>query len=42
MLARPIPGDVGYGLFYNAAFKTSWGDATAAICNFVCPTPRAM
>ena len=39
MLARPIPGGIGYGLFYNAAFKTAWGDGTAVICNFVCPTP---
>jgi hypothetical protein len=38
MLAQPVPGGIGYGIFYTPTFKTEWGNATAVICNFVCPT----
>jgi hypothetical protein len=38
MLAQPAPGGIGYGVFYTPTFKTGWGNATAVICDFVCPT----
>jgi hypothetical protein len=39
MFAQPVPGGIGYGVFYTPAFKTGWGDGTALSCGFVCPTP---
>jgi hypothetical protein len=39
MLTQPIPGGVGYGFFYDAAFKTLWGHGTSWSCDFVCPSP---
>lgn len=39
LLAQPIPGGVGYGLFYNQAFKVAWGQATSLAFDIVAPTP---
>jgi hypothetical protein len=36
---QPVPGGVGYGFFYTAAFKTAWGHGTSFSCDFVCPNP---
>jgi hypothetical protein len=38
-LTQPVPGGVGYGIFYNSAFKTSWGRGTSFSDDFICPTP---
>jgi hypothetical protein len=38
-LDQPVPGGVGYGVFYTPAFKTSWGQGTALTFDIVCPTP---
>jgi len=38
-LNQPVPGGVGYGVFYNPAFKTGWGHGTALAFDIVCPTP---
>jgi hypothetical protein len=35
----PVPGGVGYGMFYTAAYKASWGHGTSFATDFVCPTP---
>ncbi len=35
----PVPGGVGYGMFYNGAFKTNWSTGTAIYWEIVCPTP---
>jgi hypothetical protein len=35
----PVPGGVGYGMFYTDAFKGSWGRGTSFACDFACPTP---
>ncbi|HEV7406856.1 MAG TPA: hypothetical protein VGO01_00075 [Bradyrhizobium sp.] len=35
----PVPGGVGYGMFYTAPFKVAWGRGTSFACDFVCPTP---
>ena len=35
----PVPGGVGYGLFYNPTFKVAWGHGTSFAFNIVCPTP---
>jgi len=35
----PIPGGVGYGMFYNSPFKTNWATGTAIYWEIVCPTP---
>jgi hypothetical protein len=35
----PVPGGVGYGGFYNPAFKTGWGHGTSLAFDIVCPTP---
>jgi hypothetical protein len=36
---QPVPGGVGYGAFYTAAYKTGWGHGTSFACDFICPTP---
>jgi len=36
---HPVPGGVGYGVFYNNAFKTGWGRGTSIAFDIVCPTP---
>jgi hypothetical protein len=36
---QPVPGGVGYGLFYTAAYKTAWGHGTSLAFDIVCPTP---
>jgi hypothetical protein len=35
----PVPGGVGYGMFYNDVFKTNWGTATAIYWEIICPIP---
>ena len=35
----PVPGGVGYGVFYNAAFKTNFATGTAISWEIVCPNP---
>ena len=37
----PIPGGVGYGPFYEAAFKTAFTRGTSLYWHVVCPTPPA-
>jgi hypothetical protein len=39
LFIQPVPGGVGYGIFYNSAFKTNWGHGTSFSDDFVCPTP---
>lgn len=39
LLAQPVPGGVGYGVFYTSAFKTAWGRGTSMAFDIVCPTP---
>jgi hypothetical protein len=39
LLSRPVPGGVGYGVFYNPPFKTAWGRGTSLAFEIVCPTP---
>ena len=39
LLGQPIPGGVGYGVFYNSGFKTAWGHGTSFAFDIVCPTP---
>lgn len=36
---QPIPGGVGYGLFYTSAYKTNWGTGTSLAFDVVCPQP---
>src|SRR5260221_4904667 len=36
---QPVPGGVGYGLFFNPAFKTGWGRGTSITFDIVCPIP---
>ena len=38
-LTQPVPGGVGYGFFYTAAYKVAWGRGTEIAVEFVCPTP---
>ena len=38
-LTEPIPGGVGYGMFYNGAFKANWATGTAIYWEIICPTP---
>jgi len=38
-LTQPVPGGVGYGFFYTAAYKVAWGKGTEIAVEFVCPTP---
>jgi hypothetical protein len=35
----PVPGGVGYGLFYNSAFKSAFAGGTSLYFEIVCPTP---
>ena len=37
-LTQPIPGGVGYGMFYTTSFKQAWGIGTSLACYFICPT----
>jgi|SRR5579864_8460593 len=34
----PVPGGVGYGVFYDSAFKTSFSTGTAISWEIICPT----
>jgi len=34
----PVPGGVGYGLFYENAFKTGFAQGTSLYLDIVCPT----
>jgi hypothetical protein len=34
----PVPGGVGYGVFYNAGFKSNFATGTAISWEIVCPT----
>lgn len=36
---RPIPGGVGYGFFYEDAFKTNFTTGTGICWDVICPTP---
>lgn len=35
----PPPGGVGYGMFYEDAFRTSFQSGTAISCEYICPVP---
>jgi hypothetical protein len=35
----PVPGGVGYGAFYNTAFKSGFARGTSCYFEIVCPTP---
>jgi hypothetical protein len=35
----PVPGGVGYGMFYNSPFKANWATGTAIYWEIICPTP---
>lgn len=37
--APPVPGGVGYGIFYTPSFKVAWGRGTSLAFDIVCPTP---
>jgi hypothetical protein len=39
-IGAPVPGGVGYGMFYNTAFKTNFSTATAIYWEIICPNPR--
>jgi hypothetical protein len=36
--AGPVPGGVGYGMFYNSAFKIGFATGTAISWEVICPT----
>ena len=36
---QPVPGGVGYGVFFSDAYKTAWGRGTAIAFDIVCPSP---
>ncbi|HAT32579.1 MAG TPA: hypothetical protein DCW29_17555 [Janthinobacterium sp.] len=36
---QPVPGGVGYGIFYSPAYKTNWGTGTSMAFDAVCPNP---
>jgi len=36
---QPVPGGVGYGMFYDSAFKANFTTGTAIAWDIVCPTP---
>lgn len=36
---RPVPGGVGYGMFFSAPFKTAFATGTTISWEIVCPTP---
>jgi len=35
----PVPGGVGYGLYYSPNFKVAFGSGTSLAFDIVCPTP---
>lgn len=35
----PVPGGVGYGMFYTDPFKKNWATGTAIYWEIICPTP---
>src|SRR5262245_23192969 len=35
---EPVPGGVGYGMFYTGAFRTDFARGTSFYCEIVCPT----
>jgi hypothetical protein len=35
----PVPGGVGYGVFYKDSFKKNWVTGTAISWDIICPTP---
>jgi hypothetical protein len=35
----PVPGGVGYGMFYNSSFKTNFVTGTAIYWEVICPNP---
>jgi hypothetical protein len=37
--APPVPGGVGYGMFYTAAFRTAFSRGTSLYYEIACPTP---
>jgi hypothetical protein len=37
--SRPVPGGVGYGMFYTPTFKTAFQSGTGLAWGIVCPTP---
>lgn len=37
LVDQPIPGGVGYGIFYTPEFKAAWGQGTALAFDIVCP-----
>ena len=40
LAGQPVPGGVGYGMFYNAAFKSSYATGTAITWEIIChPVP---
>jgi hypothetical protein len=39
ILTQPVPGGVGYGIFYTNAYKINWSHGTSISCDFVCPSP---
>ena len=38
-ITQPVPGGVGYGMFYTDGFKTGWGRGTSFAFDVICPTP---
>jgi hypothetical protein len=38
-IGGPVPGGVGYGVFYNPAFKTNFTTGTAICWDVICPNP---
>ena len=36
----PVPGGVGYGMFYTNAFRTAFARGTSFYYEIVCPHPR--
>jgi len=38
-ITPPVPGGVGYGMFYNAAVKTNFTTGTAIYFDIICPNP---
>jgi hypothetical protein len=39
MPAGPVPGGVGYGMFYHDSFRNNWTTGTALYWEIICPTP---
>jgi hypothetical protein len=38
-VAAPVPGGVGYGMFYDPGFKSNFATGTAIYWEIICPTP---